>query len=229
MLLENMSWRDVEKYLEKDKRVVIVLGATEEHADLSMCTDTLIPAYIAEKACEQTNVLLLPILPFGISYWSYDYPGTITLRTKTYISLITDIIDSVLNSGFRKIIVLNGHGFNRSVCPLFIERFEKYEDAEAYFLQWYDLSSFKDYQLKKGIVESHANWSECFPFTKLDKTRKNTRNDGLSVPNFLQNPSKIKEFWTEGHGPGILEISEEEQKMVLDLLVDEFVSIIKKV
>lgn len=223
-----MAWKDVKKYLENDKRVVIVLGATEEHSDLSLCTDTLIPSYIAEKACEITNVLMLPALPFGISHWSYDYPGTISLRTSTYVDLITDIIDSILQSGFRKIIVLNGHGFNRSICPLFIERFEKYDDAEACFLQWYDLSSFKEYQVKKGIVEAHANWAECFPFTKLNNKRENIRNDDLDIPNFLQSPSKIKEYWVEGHGPGKLEISEDDQKLVLDALVNEFASIINK-
>ena len=106
MLLYKLSWKNVKEYLKTDKRVVLVLGATEEHSDLSLCTDTLIPFEIAKKACQKENVILLPPINYGISTWSLEYPGTITLKTSTYVHLIEDIFDSLIYSGFRKFFVL---------------------------------------------------------------------------------------------------------------------------
>ena len=50
MLLEKMNWMDVENYLQNDRRIVFVLGSTEQHGYLSLLTDTLIPWEIARKA-----------------------------------------------------------------------------------------------------------------------------------------------------------------------------------
>src|SRR5215475_12795388 len=115
MLLEDCSWTDVRDYLEGDDRVTIVLGACEQHSDLSLATDTRIPYEIARQACASERVLLAPPLPFGISTWSLAYPGTISLRTSTLVAVVEDIVRSLAGSGFRRFFVLNGHGFNRAV------------------------------------------------------------------------------------------------------------------
>ena len=145
MLLQELSWKNVEDYLKTNKRVVLILGATEEHSDLSLCTDTLIPLEIAKKACQKQKVILLPALNYGLSTWSLAYPGTISLKTSTYVHVIEDILDSLICTGFRKFFILNGHGFNRSVIPAIGEKMANLEDGVAYFFNWYDFKCIKDF------------------------------------------------------------------------------------
>src|SRR5206468_12446239 len=102
MLLEDCSWESVEQRLVRDRRIVLVLGATEQHSDLSVAADTRIPYVIARRACELEDALLAPPLPFGISAWSMAYPGTISLRTSTLAAVVEDIVRSLATAGFRQ-------------------------------------------------------------------------------------------------------------------------------
>ncbi|MDR1473885.1 MAG: creatininase family protein [Lactobacillales bacterium] len=228
MLLEKLSWNNVKKYLEANKRVILVLGATEEHSDLSLCTDTLIPFEIAKKSCERENVILLPPLNYGISTWALEYPGTVTLKTSTYIHVIEDIFDSLIYSGFRKFFILNGHGFNRSVAPVIGEKVAHVEGAFAQMYNWYDLKCIKDFALKNNLTLSHANWAENFSFTRLEDTNRGLASSNVTVPNLIQNIKQIKKEFKDGHGFGSLEIDENQINILLNNLVNEFSEILNK-
>lgn len=224
MLLEDMSWRMVEKYLNKSHKIVLVLGATEEHADLSLCTDALIPYKIAEEACARENIILAPPLYYGISTWSLGYPGTISLKTETYLLFIKDIIESLLRHGFRQFFILNGHGFNRSAAPAFGEKIADIEGANALFIQWYELPSAKS--MTKTSPGGHASYMEAFPFTK---TSRNKRTGSLKnfMPNLLQPCNEIRRELQEGYGVGELDKGNDVMMDLLEQLIGDFQEIIR--
>lgn len=226
LLLEDLSWKDVEIYLKTKKKVVLVLGATEEHSDLSLCTDTLIPFYIATEACKKSKVLLLPPLSYGLSEWSREYPGTVSLRATTYLNVISDIFDSLIYSGFEKFFILNGHGFNRAVCPLIIEKLHDVKNGEAIFTQWYELNALKELSKKIGCKPSHANWAENFLFTNVRRSPDKI-NLNKTIPNFLQQTSNIREIMNEGHGIGKLQIDQKISENLLQNLIEEYSLILK--
>lgn len=227
MLLQELSWKDVENYLKTDKRVVLVLGATEEHSDLSLCTDTLIPLEIAKEACQKQKVILLPALNYGLSTWSLAYPGTISLKTSTYVHVIEDILDSLICTGFRKFFILNGHGFNRSVIPAIVEKMANLEDGVAYFYNWYEFTCIKDFAYKHGNLRlAHANWAENFSFTHFKDTNRAAISHNISVPNFLQSIKQIRNEFAEGHGPGDLEIEYSQMEILKENLINEFSEIL---
>ena len=221
MLLENLSWQDVEVYLKTKQEIVIVLGATEEHSDLSLCTDTLIPFYIAQKACERSKTILLPPLNYGISAWSREYPGTVSLKTVTYMHVISDIFDSLIYSGFKKFFILNGHGFNRAVCPLIIEKLHDVENGEAIFTQWYELNALKKIAREINCNPSHANWAENFSFTNINRNHKKVNLNKI-IPNFLQQTKNIRKIMKEGHGTGKLQINPNLSNVLLQELIEEY-------
>src|SRR5512145_517292 len=103
MRLEELNWMDVEAYLKQDDRLMVVLGSCEQHAYLSLLTDTKIPQALADAASQKTGVMVAPALPFGVSPYFKEYPGTISLRTATYLNVVEDIILSVSEAGFRRI------------------------------------------------------------------------------------------------------------------------------
>jgi creatinine amidohydrolase len=221
VLLEKCSWMDVSRRLEVDRRIVIVLGATEEHSDLSVATDTLIPFTIARESCARENVLLAPPLPFGISTWSLAYPGTMSLQTATYCAVVKDLLRSLLHGGFRHFVFLNGHGFNRAVSPAVGEALFDKDGATAAFIQWWELPEVKEFARSLDAPYGHANWAEAFPFTVLDGQRTAQPATGPS-PDLLQSAASIRRQFGPGHGAGPVRLDDEVMAKLLELAVSSF-------
>lgn len=165
MLLENMSWKMVEDYLKHDDRIVLILGAAEEHGPNTIATDTQCPWEIAKLACDHKGVIVAPALPFGPSAFSLDYPGTISLRSETYMALVHDMLASVVRSGFKRILFFSGHGGNVLARNVIREFVIDRSDLTIRFREWYLMP--KTYaQIKQlgGTDYDHASWLESFPW-----------------------------------------------------------------
>ena len=80
MRYEELNWMDVEKYLENDDRLILVLGSTEQHGYLSLATDVKIPMAVADVVSQRTGVLVAPPLNYGITPYFVTYAGTISVR-----------------------------------------------------------------------------------------------------------------------------------------------------
>ena len=79
MRLEDLNWLDVQSYLEKDDRLIFIIGACEQHAYLSLLSDVKIPQALADAASQRCNVLVAPPVNFGCSPYFLKYPGTLSL------------------------------------------------------------------------------------------------------------------------------------------------------
>lgn len=114
MLFYASTYADLNK-VTKDKVVLLPLGAIEQHGPhLSVSTDTDIVTYVAQQIEKLLpySVLLCPTLPFGSSHHHLSFGGTISLAPELYTQVIIDLVNSLVVSGFRKILLLNGHGGN---------------------------------------------------------------------------------------------------------------------
>ena len=108
-----MSWQEVADYLEHDDRVILPLGAVEEHGrHLGLGTDFIEAEAIALGAGEATGVAVAPTLNYGQSLAQMGFPGTISLQPTTLISVIADLFTALFRHGFRRVLVVNGHGGN---------------------------------------------------------------------------------------------------------------------
>lgn len=99
----------------KDKVILFPLGAIEQHGPhLAVSTDTDIVSKIALDAEKKLpdDILLCPTLPFGSSHHHLSFGGTISISISTYTQLVIELVESLLQSGFRRIVLLNGHGGN---------------------------------------------------------------------------------------------------------------------
>jgi creatinine amidohydrolase len=95
--------------------VLLPLGAHEQHGPhLSVSTDTTLVTAVAEAAekLSQSEVILLPSLPFGSSHHHLFFGGTVSISVATYTQVVIELVESLLEGGFRRIILLNGHGGN---------------------------------------------------------------------------------------------------------------------
>ena len=144
-LLAEMSWAEVEEYLAKDDRIILPLGSTEEHGrHLGLGTDSIEAEAIARGAGEQTNVIVAPTLHYGMALSQMGFPGTVSLKPMTLMAVLEDIFCSLYRHGFRRVLVVNGHGGNtaslmsaihtiaQDLIGLRVKSFEWWTDQEAY-------------------------------------------------------------------------------------------------
>src|SRR5438045_3425984 len=82
----------LEEYLKRDNRIVLPIGSTEQHGYLSVGTDAILAERVAVEAAEPLGVPVLPALPFGVTPYFAAFPGSPSLRTSTYISVIHDLL-----------------------------------------------------------------------------------------------------------------------------------------
>ncbi len=114
------TWPEI-KAADKDRVVILPVGATEDHGPhMVLDTDTLIVTRIAEGVAQAIpeDALLMPSIPYGFNEHHKDFPGVIYIQPETLIDFIVDITRSLAHHGFRRILLLNGHGSNHPVLDL---------------------------------------------------------------------------------------------------------------
>ncbi|MFH2038153.1 MAG: creatininase family protein [Chloroflexota bacterium] len=165
MRMEDLNWMDIETYLKNDDRLILIIGATEQHGYLSLVTDVRIPQALADSAAQQTSILVAPPLNFGSSPYFLDYPGTLSLRITTLLDAIEDLVRSAYGQGFRRILLLNGHVGNDGARARLAELASQMIDLHLAWYSWWTAHSVLNIAEKHQIKPAHANWLEAFPFT----------------------------------------------------------------
>ena len=167
MRLEELNWMDVEEYLKHEDRIMLVLGACEQHGYLSLLSDVKIPLALADAASARTGVLVAPPVNFGISPYFLTYPGTISLRLSTFLDTVEDVVRSLYGSGFRRFMVLNGHGGNDPARGRLTEIANTLPGIKIAWYAWWTAHSVTEVAMKHGLKSYHAAWIEAFPFTRV--------------------------------------------------------------
>ena len=167
MRFEDLNWFDVEKYLQNEDRLMLVLGACEQHGYLSLLSDSKIPLALADAASQQTGVLVAPAVNFGTSPYFLKYPGTLSLRVATLLDLTEDLVRSAHVQGFRRILILNGHGGNDPARARLYEVANTLPDLHLAWYSWWQAHSVEAVAMQHGLRSFHAAWIEAFPFTRV--------------------------------------------------------------
>jgi creatinine amidohydrolase len=167
MRLEDLNWMDVEEYLKQDDRIMLILGSCEQHGYLSLLTDVKIPVALADSASEVSGVLVAPPLNFGSSPYFLAYPGTMSLRISTLLDLVEDLTRSLFSQGFRKILLLNGHGGNDAARARLYELASSLPNLRLSWYAWWQAHSVQDVIRASDLKPAHANWLEAFSFTRV--------------------------------------------------------------
>jgi creatinine amidohydrolase len=162
-----MNWMQVEAYLRGDDRCVVPIGSTEQHAQLSLCVDAILAERVAVEAAEPLGVPVFPVMPYGLAPYFTAFPGTVSLRVETLLAVMRDVIASVRHAGFRRVLIVNGHGGNAPVGALAQELMAAHTDMSIKFHNWWNAPRTWAKAQAIDTSGSHANWLENFPWTRL--------------------------------------------------------------
>ena len=167
MKVSNMNWPDIEAAAARDPRCILPIGSTEQHAQLSLCVDLILAEKVAVDAAEPLNIPVFPVIPYGLAPYFNGYPGTICLKVETLLAVMRDVLASLRRAGFRKILIVNGHGGNNPVGALAQELMSEYGDTSIKFHNWWNAPATWAKIQSIDPTGSHANWMENFPWTRL--------------------------------------------------------------
>jgi creatinine amidohydrolase len=95
------------------------------------------------------------------------YPGTISLRSDTFLAVVEDILNSLYQAGFRRILVMNGHGGNDGARVAWPKYPIVLPDLKLSWYAWWQSHSVEAVGRKHEIKLYHAGWLEAFPFTRV--------------------------------------------------------------
>ena len=211
MLLENLTYEEVEDYLRKKDIILVPIGSTEQHSAYGLLgTDFITAQEIAREVGKRLNVLVAPTISYGMAQHHMAFAGTITVSPLVYTQFIRDIILSILSHGFKKIIFINGHGGNINSVRTAFEQV-KYEGKKGLLeiISWFLLPEVQE--LEKELFKDengyHATPSEIsltqylrskvFSDKKKDKDRDNI-NIEKDNEYFPLTSEEFKAFYPDG-------------------------------
>lgn len=111
MLWEELNWAEFEKIVpDKRDTVIIPVGTIEAHGVAPLGTDNMIPWEMSCRMADDLNAIIAPMINYGITRTLLAYPGSLSVTSETFEKYVTEVMLSIADCRFRKIVVLNGHG-----------------------------------------------------------------------------------------------------------------------
>jgi len=223
MRISEMNWMDVEARVAEDDRCVLPLGSTEQHALLSLCVDMILAERVAVEAAEPLGVPVFPVMPFGLAPYFLAYPGTVSLRVETYARMIRDILDSLARTGFRRLLIVNGHGGNQPAHAVAIEWMADHPDVQVRFHNWWNAPATFAKVQEIDPVASHASWMENFPWTRLESVAMPAEQKPMIdlARMRLLSPAALRAYLGDGNFGGWYQRPDEEMLAIWQVAVEE--------
>ncbi|MHB1217389.1 MAG: creatininase family protein [Alphaproteobacteria bacterium] len=139
---------------------VLPVGATEQHGPhLPLSVDADIASAVVERAllklAPSLPVLVLPLMPVGVSPEHADFPGTLTLKPDTFIRMLVEIGESMAAAGVSRLVIVNGHGGQPGAIDLAAQELRRHHGMLVVAVNSFDLydarARFPADEIKHGI------------------------------------------------------------------------------
>jgi creatinine amidohydrolase len=213
----------LEEYLTRDDRVVLPVGSTEQHAYLSVGTDSILAERVSVEAAEPLGVPVLPVLAYGLAPYFAAFPGSPTLRVETFLAVLRDLLDSLHGQGFRRILLVNGHGGNVAGAALTAEWMAANPGAQAIFHNWWNGPRTWAAVQEIDSESSHASWLESFPWTRVEGVEPPRERKPLvdRARLAVEDPAGVRRLLGDGSYGGVYSRSDEDWRQVWQTGVEE--------
>ncbi|MCU0818365.1 MAG: creatininase family protein [Beijerinckiaceae bacterium] len=223
MRIADMNWMQVEARAKVDDRAVLPIGSVEQHAYLSLAVDAILSERVAVEAAGTSGIPVFPVQAYGFTPNFVEYPGSITLRLSTYIALITDLLDGIVRSGFKRITIVNGHGGNSPAHGAVLEWLDRNRGCQVRWHNWWNApATFAKVQATDPVA-SHASWMENFPWTRLaGVAMPDHQKPMMDMAKFAAlDPGAKKILLGDGNYGGVYQRPDEEMLAIWHIAVEE--------
>jgi creatinine amidohydrolase len=210
---EKLTWPEINEAVELGKVCVVPCGSVEQHGPhLPLDVDIVCPQGIAFGAGRQIpdKMLVLPPLWYGYTAHVMDFPGTINTHYETFIHQVVDITRSLAYHGFKKILLLNGHGSNMPNLDLAARRTNLETDADCILAAWWNLLTvdkeflprWRQSKFPGGCAHACELETSLYLYLDGDNVRKDKIKSGEVSFNKENNPFNYVDLF--GAGPATI-------------------------
>lgn len=193
-----MTWLEINDAVKEERVAVIPAGTLEDHGyHLPVDTDVVIAETICQRLADALprQVVALPPIIYGFSPHHLDGPGTVTLRWDTFIESTHQIVSSLFYHGFRKVLIVNGHGSNEPVLDIAARQaIVGNPDSQCANISWWNLSKVQ--KVVESFRESEWTGHAC----ELETSMYMAIEGNLVASDLFQediNPRMSKHFWAD--------------------------------
>jgi creatinine amidohydrolase len=154
MRFQEMTWPQLRE-VPRDRTVVVApIAACEQHSrHLPTCTDTLLVTAVGEGLAERLpdKVLLLPTLWLGASAHHLRFGATLSVDVDTHIDVLCDLLRPLLDDGYQRLMLLNGHGGNIDTMHTALRRLQPhYRDRQMTAASYWEIAEKEMAALAEG-------------------------------------------------------------------------------
>ena len=139
---EEFTWPEIKDAVARNSVAVLPVGTIEQHGPhLPLVTDVLTATEMSRRAVERLagEAVLMPSVFYAFNEHHLDFPGTISVRGETFIQYVTDIGLSLAHHGFKKILIVNGHGSNVPYLDIAARNITNATPSIAAMVPWWNL------------------------------------------------------------------------------------------
>ena len=206
---DELTWPEVNEAVELGKIPIVPIGAVEQHGHhLPLKVDHLCATAVATEAARQkaSLSLVLPPVYYGYVHHVMDFPGSLNIHHEHLIHYALDITKSLAYHGFKKIIIVNGHGSNHSLVEMVSRRTILETDASCTYCSWWQMlqvrpefeQEWRESEFPGGCA--HAGELETSMLLHLDPD--SVRQDRVKSGTIKTNERGSKFLWTDLFGAG---------------------------
>ncbi|MFQ5945621.1 MAG: creatininase family protein [Anaerolineae bacterium] len=208
--LEALTWVQIERYIGLDDRILLPVGSTEQHGrHLPLGNDGDLAHALARRAAERTGVLVAPVLRFGDSLHHMAFPGTISLGRGTLEMVSRELFASLHRHGFRRILVVNGHGGNIPALRSAVTALGRLPTTlEVRIRSWWEIPEVTAIETEAfGGPGSHADAGETALALAIHPERVRLKQAGppqepVTVTMSMLSPEQVRSAYPDGNvGP----------------------------
>jgi creatinine amidohydrolase len=120
--------------------VLVPFGSLEPHGVIPNGTDSLAPEAMARDIAGRVDALIAPVLNYGMTDAMKAYPGAVSIAAETYAPFAEAVLDNLAASGFKNLIVLNGHGGNTAALNAAATRVANARRVRVLVVNWWTLA-----------------------------------------------------------------------------------------
>jgi creatinine amidohydrolase len=206
---EKLTWPEINDAIDLGEVCIVPCGAVEQHGPhLPLDVDLVCPTGIAKGAGQQIpeKMLVLPIVAYGYTGHVMDFPGTINSDYQHFMDHVLDVTRSLAYHGFKKIILLNGHGSNMPNLNLVARRTNLETDAECILAAWWDLLSvdpdfmpgWRESKFPGGCAHACELETSLYLYLDEDNVRKDKIKNGTISFNEENSPFNYVDLTCQG-------------------------------
>jgi len=215
-----LTWPEVKEAVEGGKIPLLPVGSTEQHGPhLPLITDTFLAYSVCVKAAEKAteDLLVMPPICYGCSEHHMDFPGTISADGEHFIDYVHDVCKCLAVHGFKRIIIVNGHGGNTSFLDVVIRRLSNETSSMCAMIPWWNLvvdeaSRLRESEFPGGMAHSGELETSMWLYLKPEAVEmdKAVKEIGFQKSEFIwfdlmkKSPVYFSERWSRMSKTGIL-------------------------